>query len=92
MLGSHWARKGVQSLRHVVSREVEAVGEELGERSAVLIPVLLRARAHLSERRRILSFPLRRGADWVVVDATRPGNFDSIERQPYARSIRSGSR
>ena len=43
--------------------------------------------AHLSERRRILSFPLRRDADWVVVDATRPGNFDSIKPLPYARSI-----
>jgi hypothetical protein len=44
--------------------------------------------AHLSERRRILSFPLRRDADWVVVDATRPGNFDSIKPRPYAQSIR----
>src|SRR5215208_6834921 len=49
VIGSHWARKGVQSLRHVVSREVEAVGEELGERLGVLLPALLGARAHLAE-------------------------------------------
>jgi uncharacterized membrane protein len=42
---------------------------------------------HLSERRRILSFPLRRDAEWVAVDATRPGNLDRIEPGPYARAI-----
>jgi uncharacterized membrane protein len=42
---------------------------------------------HLSARRRILSFPRRRGADWVVIDATRPGNLDRLEPEPYARSI-----
>jgi hypothetical protein len=45
VVGSHWARKGVQSLRHVVSREVEAVGEELGECLVVLLTALLGARA-----------------------------------------------
>jgi uncharacterized membrane protein len=43
--------------------------------------------AHLSERRRILSFPIRRDAEWVVVDATRPGNLDAIASDPYARAI-----
>jgi uncharacterized membrane protein len=32
--------------------------------------------AHLSERRRILSFPYRQDADWVVVDETRPSYAD----------------
>jgi uncharacterized membrane protein len=32
--------------------------------------------AHLSERRRILSFPYRLDADWVVVDETRPSYAD----------------
>ena len=32
--------------------------------------------AHLSDRRRILSFPYRHDADWVVVDETRPSYAD----------------
>lgn len=32
--------------------------------------------AHLSERRRVLSFPLTREADWVVVDTRRPSYLD----------------
>jgi uncharacterized membrane protein len=32
--------------------------------------------AHLSERRRVLSFPYRQDADWVVVDETRPSYAD----------------
>jgi uncharacterized membrane protein len=32
--------------------------------------------AHLSERRRILSFPYRHDADWVLVDETRPSYAD----------------
>jgi uncharacterized membrane protein len=43
--------------------------------------------AHLSERRRFLSFPLLAGAQWVVVDETRPGNFDRLEPLPYAAAI-----
>jgi len=42
---------------------------------------------HLSARRRILSFPRRRDARWVAVDATRPGNLDRLEPAPYARAI-----
>jgi uncharacterized membrane protein len=42
---------------------------------------------HLSARRRILSFPRRLDADWVAVDATRPGNLDRLEPAPYARAI-----
>jgi uncharacterized membrane protein len=43
--------------------------------------------AHLSARRRVLSFPRRGDATWVVVDATRPGNLDSTKPGPYARAI-----
>lgn len=32
--------------------------------------------AHLSARRRILSFPLTRGVEWIVVDTTRPSYLD----------------
>jgi uncharacterized membrane protein len=42
---------------------------------------------HLSARRRVLSFPIRRDAAWVAVDATRPGNLDRLEPLPYARAI-----
>lgn len=42
---------------------------------------------HLSARRRVLSFPIRRNAAWVAVDATRPGNLDRLEPLPYARAI-----
>jgi uncharacterized membrane protein len=42
---------------------------------------------HLSERRRVLSFPLLADAEWVAVDETKPGNLDRIEPLPYAASI-----
>jgi uncharacterized membrane protein len=32
--------------------------------------------AHLSERRRIFSFPVRREAEWIVVDVRHPSWFD----------------
>jgi hypothetical protein len=32
--------------------------------------------AHLSERRRILSFPYRQDADWIAVDEERPSYAD----------------
>ena len=34
--------------------------------------------AHLSARRRILSFPILRDAEWVVVDTTRLTYLDSL--------------
>jgi hypothetical protein len=43
--------------------------------------------AHLSERRRLLSFPLLDDAEWAAVDETRPGNGDRIEPLPYAIAI-----
>jgi hypothetical protein len=32
--------------------------------------------AHLSDRRRILSFPYRQDADWVIADERRPSYAD----------------
>jgi hypothetical protein len=32
--------------------------------------------AHLSERKRILSFPYRQDADWIAVDEKRPSYAD----------------
>jgi uncharacterized membrane protein len=42
---------------------------------------------HLSERRRVLSFPLLADAEWIALDETRPGNADRIEPLPYAAAI-----
>ncbi len=41
---------------------------------------------HLSERRRVLSFPVFRGAEWIAADETRPGYADRIA--PLATSER----
>jgi uncharacterized membrane protein len=41
--------------------------------------------AHLSARRRILSFPLLRDATWVAVDVTRPSYLDSVTKKRQAR-------
>lgn len=43
--------------------------------------------AHLSARRRILSFPRLRDAAWVAVDETSPGYLDRVAPRPYARAI-----
>jgi hypothetical protein len=43
--------------------------------------------AHLSARRRFLSFPVLRDATWIAVDATSPGYLDRIAPGPYARAI-----
>lgn len=43
--------------------------------------------AHLSERRRILSFPVLRDATWVAVDETSPGYADRLA--PFATAERT---
>jgi uncharacterized membrane protein len=42
--------------------------------------------AHLSTRRRILSFPMRRDATWLAVDETRLSYRDSLTRKSAARA------
>jgi uncharacterized membrane protein len=42
--------------------------------------------AHLSARRRILSFPLLLDATWVAVDATRPSYLDSVTKKRQSRA------
>jgi uncharacterized membrane protein len=42
---------------------------------------------HLSDRRRILSFPRLLDATWIAVDRTSPGYLDRIAPRPYARAI-----
>jgi uncharacterized membrane protein len=42
---------------------------------------------HLSDRRRILSFPRLLDATWVAVDRTSPGYLDRVAPRPYARAV-----
>ena len=44
--------------------------------------------AHLSERRRVLSFPVIEDAEWVAVDETRPGYRDRVAPLPVASRVR----
>ncbi len=43
--------------------------------------------AHLSARRRVLSFPVRGDAEWIAVDETSPGYLDRFAPAPYAAAI-----
>ena len=43
--------------------------------------------AHLSARRRFLSFPLREDATWIAVDERSPGYLDRFAPGPYAIAI-----
>jgi uncharacterized membrane protein len=43
--------------------------------------------AHLSERKRIFSFPYLRGAEWVVVDAQKPSLGDHNDKRGGLRRI-----
>jgi uncharacterized membrane protein len=40
--------------------------------------------AHLSERRRVLSFPFVQDAEWIAIDRTQPGYADRIAPLPTA--------
>jgi uncharacterized membrane protein len=43
--------------------------------------------AHLSQRRRIFSFPYLRGADWVIVDEQKPSLGDHNDKQGGLKGI-----
>ena len=43
--------------------------------------------AHLSARRRFLSFPIRDDATWIAVDERSPGYLDRFAPGPYAIAI-----
>jgi uncharacterized membrane protein len=43
--------------------------------------------AHVSARRRVLSFPLLADATWVVADERSPGYLDRIAPLPYANAL-----
>lgn len=66
--------------------------DHVAERALRLIPddVVVSATnslgGHLSERRRVLSFPVFRGAEWIAADETSPGYADRIA--PLATSER----
>jgi uncharacterized membrane protein len=45
--------------------------------------------AHLSERRRVFSFPVLREADWVAVDRERPSYLDrAVDPARFSRALR----
>ena len=44
--------------------------------------------AHLSERRRIFSFPVLREARWVAVDLTRPSYLDDARGEAVRGGVR----
>ena len=60
-VGSH-ARSAAEALRVIPDGAAVSATNTLG--------------AHLSARRRILSFPVLRGAEWVAVDTIRPSYLD----------------
>src|SRR5207248_824767 len=43
--------------------------------------------AHLSARRRFLSFPIRADATWIAVDQTKPGYLDRNDPAATARAL-----
>jgi Predicted membrane protein (DUF2079) len=43
--------------------------------------------AQLSMRRRFLSFPILRDAEWVAADETSPGYLDAFAPEPYALAL-----
>jgi uncharacterized membrane protein len=43
--------------------------------------------AHVSARRRVLSFPLLKDATWVVADERSPGYLDRFSPVPYANAL-----
>ena len=44
--------------------------------------------AHLSERRRIFSFPVLREAEWIAVDRTRPSHRDrAVAPEAFAAAL-----
>ena len=44
--------------------------------------------AHLSERRRIFSFPVLREAEWIAVDRTRPSHRDrAVAPEAFATAL-----
>ncbi|HXH87794.1 MAG TPA: DUF2079 domain-containing protein [Gaiellaceae bacterium] len=69
-----------------------SVHDRIAERALRLIPgdAVVSATnslgGHLSERRRVLSFPVFAGAEWIAADETRPGYADRIA--PLATSER----
>ncbi|MEP7334895.1 MAG: DUF2079 domain-containing protein, partial [Actinomycetota bacterium] len=66
-------RTAARALRLIPSDVVVSASNSLG--------------AHLSERRRFLSFPIRGDATWIAVDERSPGYLDRFAPGPYAIAI-----
>ena len=69
------ARTAARALRLVPAAAVVSATNSLG--------------AHLSARRRVLSFPRLAGATWVAADETRPGYLDRVAPLATATALRS---
>jgi uncharacterized membrane protein len=65
----------------IASRALELVPED------AIVSASNSLGAHLSARRRVLSFPYLRDAEWVAADETSPGYADRIAPRPYARAL-----
>jgi uncharacterized membrane protein len=66
-------RTAARALRLIPDKAVVSASNSLG--------------AHLSERRRFLSFPIRGDAVWIAVDERSPGYLDRFAPGPYAIAI-----
>jgi hypothetical protein len=74
---------------HVVGSHAQAAAEIVGlVPPGVAVSATNTLGAHLSARRRVLSFPLRRDAVWVVVDTRRPSHLDRANAPgPFAKAL-----
>ena len=66
-------RRAARALRLIPDDAVVSASNSLG--------------AHLSARRRFLSFPIREDAAWIAVDERSPGYLDRFAPGPYAIAI-----
>ena len=70
---------------HVVTAHARAAARVLGAiPSGVPVSATNTLGAHLSERRRVFSFPVLREARWVAVDTTRPSYLDDALGAKFA--------
>ena len=72
LIGDH-DRTTARALRLIPNDAVVSASNSLG--------------AHLSGRRRFLSFPIRADATWIAVDERSPGYLDRFAPRPYAIAI-----
>ena len=74
---------------HVVGRHAAASARIVGlVPPGAVVSATNTLGAHLSARRRVLSFPVRRNATWVVVDTRRPSHLDRANApEPFEQAL-----